>query len=59
MPIEFKLSGDRVQLLEFTIKKEVLEPSDLLLMRPPSVDPSKPLIMSGRGPPLALPIPRA
>jgi CRISPR-associated protein Csx3 len=50
MPTEFKLSGDRVQLLEFTIRKEVLEPKDLLLMKPPAVDPSKPLIISGRGP---------
>ncbi|TDA40633.1 MAG: CRISPR-associated protein Csx3 [Thermoproteota archaeon] len=50
MPVEFSLSGDKVQLLEFIIRKEVLEPKDLPLIKPPDVDPSKPLIISGRGP---------
>jgi CRISPR-associated protein Csx3 len=47
--IEFNLRTGSVQLLEFTIDG-VLQPSDLLGIQLVKIDPSKPLVLSGRGP---------
>ncbi|MEM3490042.1 MAG: CRISPR-associated ring nuclease Crn3/Csx3 [Nitrososphaerota archaeon] len=47
--IRFSLKTGKVQILEFTISG-LLEPSDLRGAQLVEVDPSKPLIISGRGP---------
>ncbi len=49
MPISFSLRGEKVQLLEFEIDG-IMEPNELSSISCPKVDPSKPLIISGRGP---------
>ena len=47
--VEVNLRTGRVQLLEFTIDG-VLQPNDLQNIQPVKIDPSKPLVLSGRGP---------
>jgi CRISPR-associated protein Csx3 len=50
VPLRFSLRSGAVQLLEFEIEGGLMEPGELASLAPPRVDPSKPLVISGRGP---------
>jgi CRISPR-associated protein Csx3 len=50
MPLKFNLRSGAVQLLEFEIEGQLMEPEELASLAPPKVDPSKPIVVSGRGP---------
>jgi len=48
--LRFNLKSGAVQLLEFGIEGGLMEPGELAQVTPPKVEPSKPLVISGRGP---------
>jgi len=50
MPLKFSLRTGVVQLLEFEIEGQLMEPEELASLAPPKVDPSRPVVVSGRGP---------
>jgi len=50
MPLKFNLKTGAVQLLEFEIEGQLMEPEELADLDPPKLDPSKPIVISGRGP---------
>jgi len=48
--VRVSLKTGAIQLLEFSIEGGLMRPEELASISPPGVDPSRPLIISGRGP---------